>query len=125
MQDSGSYRGSGLMVQPACFSLLPYTGRCKHAFVKTSYGLAGTNEAVFLYKIRCFLFFSTSYKIIQNLRLPPKEIRTHDFMLENDIEFYDVEKDIEYYDIDFVGKELGIQIKFIGFWISLFAMNTY
>ena len=46
-------------------------------------------------------------------------------MLENDVEFYDIEKDIEYYDIDFSGKELGIQIQFIGFWISLFAKNTY
>ena len=45
-------------------------------------------------------------------------------MLEKDVGFYDIEKDIEYHDIDFSSKELVIQIKFIRFWISLFAKIT-
>ena len=51
---------NGVMVELTCFWLLSYTGRCKHAFVKTSCDLAGTNRTVFLYKIR-WIVFNTVY----------------------------------------------------------------
>ena len=66
---------NGVMVELTCFCLLSYTGRCEHAFFKTSCDFAGTNRTVFLYKIRCILFLTLSIYIIHfKPKFPPKSI---------------------------------------------------